>query len=220
MDHPALFKTQLKAILRASVGRDVKIIIPMVSDLPEVYFTKKILNEVKSELSKKRIRYNKDVQLGIMIEVPSAVILAHHLIEEVDFFSVGTNDLIQYTLAVDRNSEKVSRYFEPLNSAILYMLKRLIEITDEAGKEITVCGEVAGDPLYVPLLVGLGYRKLSVNPIGINLIKDIIHKISFKDTKELVDKAMNMKTAKDIRLLLEDYFSKMKKMCKIYLPAY
>ena len=154
------------------------------------------------------------------MEVPSAVILAHHLIEEVDFFSVGTNDLIQYTLAVDRNSEKVSKYFEPLNSAILYMLKRLVEITEKAGKDITLCGEVAGEPLYVPLLVGLGYRKLSVNPIAINLIKDIIHKLSFKDTKALVDKALNMKTAKDIRVLLEDYFSKMKKICEIYLPSY
>jgi len=220
MDHPDLFKTQLKAILRASVGGDVKIIIPMVSDLPEVYFTRKILNEVKRELSKKGIRYNKNVQLGIMMEVPSAVILAHHLIEEVDFFSVGTNDLIQYTLAVDRNSEKVSKYFEPLNSAILYMLKRLVKITEQAGKDITLCGEVAGEPLYVPLLVGLGYRKLSVNPIAINLIKDIIHKLSFKDTKALVDKALNMKTAKDIRVLLEDYFSKMKKIREIYLPSY
>ncbi|MBN1522553.1 MAG: phosphoenolpyruvate--protein phosphotransferase, partial [Candidatus Aureabacteria bacterium] len=216
IDHPDLFKVQLRAILRASVHGKLKIIIPMISDLSEVRITKKIFAEAKRELTKEGVAFDKKIELGIMIEVPSAVILAEHLIKEVDFFSVGTNDLIQYTLAVDRNSEKVSKYFEPLNPSILLMLKSLLSVARKAGKDITICGEVAGDPLYIPILVGLGYQKLSLNPTAINLVKDLIRGISFKDSERLAALALEKKTAMDVKKLLERFLSRFEKLYRIY----
>jgi phosphotransferase system enzyme I (PtsI) len=188
----------------------------MISDLSEVRITKRIFSEAKRELQKEKIPFDRTIGLGIMIEVPSAVILAEHLIREVDFFSVGTNDLIQYTLAVDRNSEKVSRYFEPLSPAILLMLKSLLSVVSRAGKDITICGEVAGDPVYVPLLVGLGYQKLSLNPLAINVVKDVIRNISYEETRKLAERALERRTALDVKTLLESYLSQYRKIYRFY----
>ncbi len=216
LDNPDLFKVQLRAILRASFYGDVRIIIPMISGLAEVRVTRKILNEVKNELEEKGIGYDKNIKLGVMVEIPSAVIVAEHLVQEVDFLSIGTNDLIQYTLAVDRNSEKVSKYFEPLHPAILYMLDKLVRVAQNADKDLTICGEVASDPLYIPLLVGLGYTKLSVNPLAINLVKDIVRSISYEESVVLARKALQKKTTENILKLLEDYFSSITKIYNIY----
>ncbi len=217
LDHPDLFKSQLRAILRASVYGNVKIIIPMVSDLSEVYLTKKYISEAKEELKKMGYEYSDNIPVGIMVEVPSAAILADEFIKEVDFFSIGTNDLIQYTLAVDRNSEKVAKYFEPLSPAILRMLDNLIKVSKKNGKEITICGEIAGDPMYVPLLIGFGYTKLSVNPSAINVIKDIVMHISYKSAKKLAEESLKMRTAEDVKKLLINYASEYNRVFRFYV---
>ncbi|MHB9154650.1 MAG: phosphoenolpyruvate--protein phosphotransferase [Endomicrobiales bacterium] len=210
IDHPHFFKTQIRAVLRAAVGADARIILPMISDLTEVRITKRIFAEAKRELAAKKVPFNDRVPVGIMVEVPSAVILASSLIQEVDFFSVGTNDLIQYTLAVDRNSEKAARYFEPLNPAVVYMMKRLVDVARAAGKDITVCGEVASDPLYIPLLVGLGYDKLSVSPLAVNMVKDIVRSIDAKEAEKLASVVLEKRTAREIRTLMEGYIRGLK----------
>ena len=218
LDNPHFFKIQLKAILRAATAGNVRIILPMISDLTEVRISKRILAEARRELQKKNIPFNSNVKLGIMIEVPSAVMLAEYLIEEVDFFSVGTNDLIQYTLAVDRNSEKAARFFEPLNPAIILMLRKLIDITNRAGKDITICGEIASEPLYLPILLGLGYTRLSVNSLAINMVKSILRATSFHDAQELVREVMKKRTGVEVREYMKAYFERHKGRMRSQAP--
>lgn len=215
IDNPQFFKVQLRAILRAAVGADVRLILPMISDITEVRISKKILAEAKRELIKKNIPFNNDVQLGVMVEVPSAVILAEHLIDEADFFSVGTNDLIQYTLAVDRASEKASRYFEPLNPAVLHMLKSLADVANRAGKDISVCGEVASDPYYIPILIGFGYQKLSVSPLALNMVKDIVRATRYDQARNIAREVMIKKTVPEIRAVMDGFFAQLKTQFKI-----
>lgn len=216
IDNPELFKVQLRAILRASAHGKIRIILPMISDLTEVEITRRIINEAMDELDRKGVPFDKSFELGIMVEVPSAVLLAESLIEEVDFFSVGTNDLIQYTLAVDRNSEKASKYFEPLNPAIIKMLKSLVDVAGAKGKDITICGEIASDPLYVPLLVGLGYTRLSLNPLSINMVKDIVRSVNYDDCSDLAAEILTMVKTEDIRARLNEYFRRFEDLYKIY----
>lgn len=190
-----LFKTQLRAILRASAHGNVKIMFPMISCMEEVDKSFSALEEAKKELFSKNIPFSKSIEIGIMIETPSAAILADKLAAKVDFFSIGTNDLIQYTLAVDRTSEKVAYLYQPTNPSILTLIKYVVDAARKHGIWVSVCGEMAGDPQYIALLMGLGISELSMSPVSINLIRKIIRNSRMYEAEELVEKALNCSTA-------------------------
>ena len=192
---PQLFKTQLRAILRASVHGNVKIMFPMISCMEEVDKAFCALEEAKKELHSQNIPFSKSMEIGIMIETPSAAILADKLAAKVDFFSIGTNDLVQYTMAADRTSEKVAYLYQPTNPSILTLLKYVVEAARKHGIWVSVCGEMAGDPQYTVLLMGLGISELSMSPISINIIRKIIRNSRMYETEEIAEKALNCSTA-------------------------
>ena len=196
-----VFKVQLRAILRASAFGRVKIMFPMISGVGEVREAKKILAEAKEELLKEGVAFDKSVQTGIMIEVPSATLIADILAKEVDFFSIGTNDLIQYSLAIDRVNEHVAYLYEPLHPAILRMIRNVVHAGHEAGIKVGMCGEMAGDPVYSIVLLGLGLDSLSMSAFSIPRVKKVLRNISSQDAQFVVTKALSLSTAREI----EDY---------------
>lgn len=200
------FKQQLRAIIRASVFNDnIKIMIPMISSIEEVRRVKEIYKECEEEIKHEGKPFKYNIPLGIMIEIPSAAILSNHLAKEVDFFSLGTNDLVQYTLAVDRNNQSVAEYYQPLNPAVLYLIHYTIVNANANNKPVSVCGEIARNPLYLRLLLGMGIRNFSVNPTYIPLVKSVIVNSSIADCKKLWNSVRNLKTAIEIeRKLKED----------------
>jgi phosphotransferase system enzyme I (PtsI) len=201
-----VFRTQLRAILRAAVHGTVRIMLPMVATVDEVIQAKRAIQEAAASLEKEGVPYNADLQIGALIEVPSAVIMADVIAGEVDFFSIGTNDLIQYTLAIDRNNKNVAHLFQPLDPAILRMLKRLAEVTRQNGIRMFICGEMAGYPIHTPLLLGLGLDELSMNPQSIPTIKQMIRSINVGETEALVDEALKLMSAEKVFALLRDTY--------------
>lgn len=193
-----LFKIQLKAIMRASHLKNVRILLPMITAIEEIEEAKFLLQEVKGELKKKRMKFDENVPLGVMIEVPAAAAITDLLVKEVDYLSIGTNDLIQYYLAVDRSNESVSYLYKPLHPSILRLLKFIIETAQRGGKDITVCGEMAADPLSALVLFGFGLRKFSMNPIFIPRIKKTLRSVEYKTVREVVQKAVTLKTSQEI----------------------
>lgn len=204
-----LFKIQLRAIFRASQHGDVKILFPMVTEVEEVHEIKLLLEEVKSELREKNISFNSDIPLGIMIEVPAAAAITDLLVQEVDYLSIGTNDLIQYYLAVDRSNELVSYLYKPFHPSVLRLIRHIIMTARSYGKEVTVCGEMAADPLSALVLLGFGLRKFSMNPIFIPRVKNTLRSVDCDSIKKIVDRAMQQKTAQEIEeYLLEKILSR------------
>ncbi len=203
-----LFQVQLRAILRASAFGKVSIMFPMVSSLDEVLQAKELLEECKKELDEKQINYDKAIRTGIMIEIPSAAIIADILAQEVDFFSIGTNDLCQYTLAVDRMNKEVAYLYQPLHPAILRLIRQTADAAHAAGKEIGICGEMAGEATNVIALIGLGVDELSMSPAVIPEIKTLIRQINYEDTKEIAKKIVTCRTAEEITLILKEEESK------------
>jgi phosphotransferase system enzyme I (PtsI) len=199
-----LFKTQLRAILRAAVLGDVRVMFPMISTIEELRQCRTLLNEVKEDLEDEGIPFNPDVPVGTMIEVPSAALLADVLAREVDFFSIGTNDLIQYTLAADRNNENVANLYNPADPAVLRLIKKVVEAAQKEEIEVNVCGEMSGEPLYAPLLVGLGLRQLSATPRKIPEIKRVIRQLSVPEAERLAESVLNMETARQVGNCLRD----------------
>jgi len=195
---PDIFKTQLRAILRASIHENVKIMYPMISNLDEVLKANTLLEECKVELKSKGIPFNENIDVGIMIEVPSAALTAHLIAPHVSFFSIGTNDLVQYTLAVDRVNERIAYLYEPTHPAILRLIKNTIDVGHEHGIWTGICGEMAGNPLLVPLLIGLGVDELSVSPSAIPLVKDVIRKLQYSQAEELAEMVMSSETGTDV----------------------
>jgi len=185
-----LFKAQLMGILRASAYGPLRIMIPMVSGLDEVRKAKMIIAECMEELDKKRVDYNKDIKIGIMVEIPSACMISDKLAREVDFFSIGTNDLIQYTLAIDRVNEYVSYLYQPLHPAVIRMIKRVVDNAHECRIQVALCGEMAGDPLYIPVLLGLDLDEISMNPYSIPRAKKMIRGLEHGYCKELLREIM------------------------------
>ncbi|HWR73972.1 MAG TPA: putative PEP-binding protein, partial [Nitrospirota bacterium] len=200
-----IFKTQLRGILRASVHGRIKILFPMISGLLELFEAKKILEEVKDELRQKQIAFNEKIQIGVMIEIPSAALVSDLLAKEVDFFSVGTNDLIQYTLAIDRANEHVAYMYEPLEPAVLRLLQKVSEAAQAQRIPLAMCGEMAGDPLYAAILIGMGYRYLSMNVGSIPWIKRVIRSIRMEDALELAALVMRQPTAALARRTAENF---------------
>jgi phosphotransferase system enzyme I (PtsI) len=204
LDRKDIFITQLKAILRASSYGNFKIMFPMISNVEEVRMAKNILEESKKELLNNKIDFNRDIQVGIMIEVPSAAITADILAREVDFFSIGTNDLCQYTLAVDRVNERTKELYDPYNPGVLRLIKYVIEQAHHHKIEVGLCGELASDPLATLLLVGMGLREFSMSAAAIPLIKNCILKCSYLHAKEICQKVMEMDNSKAIKTYLEE----------------
>lgn len=199
LENPEIFKTQLRALLRASIFGNVKIMFPMVSGIEEVRKAKKILFDVQEDLQKKGIRFNKKIEIGIMIEIPSAALTADILAREVNFFSLGTNDLIQYTIAVDRINEKVAYLYEPLHPSIIRLIKTVVDAAHTEGKWVGICGEMAGDPIFAIILIGLGLDELSMSAVAIPEVKKIIRNIRLSDAKEMVEEIFTKTTPREIR---------------------
>ncbi|WP_392536130.1 phosphoenolpyruvate--protein phosphotransferase [Nostoc sp. C117] len=199
---PELFKTQLRAILRASVGNQIKIMLPMIATLTEVRAAKVILGEVQAELNQAGIPFDAAMQVGIMVEVPSAVAIADRLAAEVDFFSIGTNDLSQYVMAGDRTNPRVANLVDALQPAVLRMVQQTVQAAHTAGISVGLCGELAADTLATPILLGLGLDELSVNPQSIPAIKQAIAKLSLGESEAIVASALQQDSAEHIRELI------------------
>jgi len=197
-----MFKIQLRAMLRASAYGKVKILLPMISGVSEIREVKAILNEVRQGLTAEGVPFDPKIEIGIMIEVPSAVTIADILAREVDFFSIGTNDLIQYALAIDRVNESVTHLYEPLHPAILRLIRQVVKAAHQAGIRVAMCGEMAGDPLYVPILIGLELDDLSMNVLSIFRVKKILRAYTFRECQELVESSNRLSTPEEIENLV------------------
>jgi phosphoenolpyruvate-protein phosphotransferase (PTS system enzyme I) len=200
-----LFKTQLRAILRAGCHGNARIMFPMISTIEELRQCKTLLNEVREDLEDAKIPFKSELPLGTMIEVPSAALLADIFAKEVDFFSIGTNDLVQYTLAADRNNENVAHLYNPADPAVLRLIRMVVEAGDRAKIEVNVCGEMSGEPLYVPLLIGLGLRQLSATPRKIPDIKRVIRQLSVPEAERVAEYALRLESARQVSNYLRDH---------------
>jgi phosphoenolpyruvate-protein phosphotransferase (PTS system enzyme I) len=202
-----LFKTQLRAIWRAGALGKVKILFPMISGVEEIREAKKLLEETRKELKDEGVPIASEMEIGVMIEVPAAAEIADKLAQEVDYFSIGTNDLIQYSLAIDRANERVTYLYEPLHPAVLRLIKKIVDAAHDAGIRVAMCGEMAGDPLYTLILLGLHLDELSMNHLAIPRIKRIIQESDLAEGNELLDRAMAFNTASEVRAYVQDYMS-------------
>ena len=198
LNRPDIFKVQLRALLRASAFGDIHIMYPMIASVEEVKQANAMLDECKAELTAEGKEFNKDIKVGIMIEVPAAAIISPILAKYVDFFSIGTNDLCQYTLAVDRMNEAIGSLYQPLHPGVLRLIKHVIDASHEQGKFTGMCGELAGDPVATMILLGLGLDEFSMTASSIPLIKNILRSVSKAECEEVANKALTMDTAEEI----------------------
>ncbi|MBN1932570.1 MAG: phosphoenolpyruvate--protein phosphotransferase [Desulfobacterales bacterium] len=206
LKNPDVFKTQLRAILRATAFGNVRILFPMISTCEEVREARRILDEAADSLEKEGVVFKRNIEVGIMIEVPSAVIMADVLAQYVDFFSIGTNDLIQYSLAIDRDNKDVAHLYHPLNPAILRMVKHVADVAREKGIKVYMCGEMAGDPIHIPILLGLEMVELSMNPQAIPAVKSMIRALKVEDARRLMKDILKQTDVKDVLKLLQDNY--------------
>ena len=206
LENEKVFLTQLKAILRASAFGNIKLLIPMISCVEEIVQVKKVINKAIAQLEHDNKIYNSNIPIGAMIEVPSAVMIAEHLADHVDFFSIGTNDLIQYSMAIDRQNRKVAHLYQALNPSVLKMIKMIYEAAKKKNIELIMCGEMAGDPMNIPVLVGIGLTNFSMNSASIPIVKKMIRDLDTKKAKKSVKKIMMLNTTKDIsQFILNEY---------------
>lgn len=196
--YPDQFRAQLRAILRASTLANVKIMYPMISNAGEVMRANELLEQAKQELAAAGVPFHKDIEVGVMIEIPGAALTADVIAEHVKFFSIGTNDLIQYTLAVDRVNERVAYLYEPTHPAVLKLIQHTIDAGHRHGIWVGVCGEMGADPLMTPLLLGMGIDELSVAPLAVPLVKDVVRSMKYSRAKELAAVALSCKTAVEV----------------------
>ncbi len=208
LSHPDLFMTQLRAALRASAHGPVKIMFPMISSVGEVKDAKQVLEAARQELRFKRVPFDDNVPVGIMIETPAAATVAETLAAEVDFFSIGSNDLIQYTLAVDRGNDRVAYLYDQYHPAVLHLISQTVQAARRHRVNVGLCGEMAGDPLAVLILIGLGLDELSTSPLMLPEIKSIIRSITYSYARKLAARAMKMKSGPEVRRYLEQILRK------------
>ena len=208
LDRKEIFVTQLRALYRASIHGKLKIMFPMISSLEELLQAKEVCEEVKEQLKSEGIDYSDDVEIGMMIEVPSAAIISDVLAKHVDFFSIGTNDLIQYTCAVDRMNQKISYLYNPFNPAVLRLIKIVIDNAHKENKLVGMCGEVAGDQLMIPILIGFGLDEFSMSPISILPARKLINSLSFEDMKKLSEEILSLENTEEIKAYVEEIFNK------------
>ena len=203
-----IFKIQLRAIWRASALGKTKILFPMISSVDEIRAAKKLLEEARRELVDEGVKLPDEIEIGAMIEVPSAVVIADKIAREVDFFSIGTNDLIQYSLAIDRANERLTYMYEPLHPAVLRQIKTVVDAAHKAGITVSMCGEMAGDPICVLILLGMDLDDLSMNHLAIPRIKKIIRESTLKESKTILKKALSFNTASEVRSYVQNYMAK------------
>lgn len=205
LDNVDLFKVQLRAILRASSYGNVAIMIPMISSIEELRKSKEIIEEVKQELKEKNIKFNENIEVGIMVEIPSSAVMADEFAKECDFFSIGTNDLIQYTIAVERGNEKLANLYSHFNPAVIRLIKSAIDGAHKNGILCGMCGEAAGDVKFIPLLVGLGLDEFSMNANKILKARKLITDLSFEECKELTNKVLEFDSTEDVKRILDNF---------------
>jgi len=206
LKRPDIFQTQLRAILRAAAYGNVKIMFPMISSVDETVEAIAHLDQAAASLKKEKLEYNRDIDVGIMIEVPSTVLIADLLADMVDFFSIGTNDLVQYSLAIDRGNRKVAHLFQTLHPAIIRMIQQVIQVSREKGVEVVMCGEMAGAPINMPILLGLGLRNLSMNPPSIPIIKNTLRALDVKNSETFIREVLQQSSSSDISGLIQQKF--------------
>lgn len=207
LDRPQILKTQLRAVLRASHYGNIKIMYPMISGVSEIKKANAVLEEAKQELRAEGIPFDNHIEVGIMVEIPSAAVAADLLAEHVDFFSIGTNDLIQYTIAVDRMNEHISYLYEPLHPAVLRLIKNVIDASHKAGKWTGMCGEMAGDVNATAILLGLGLDEFSMSASSIPQVKKVIRSLNYEEAQKLAEKALKMEDPTAIRAMVEQSLS-------------
>lgn len=205
LDNVDLFKVQLRAILRASSYGNVSIMFPMISSVDELRKSKEIIEEVKKELNSKNIKFNENIEVGIMIEIPSSAIMADELAKECDFFSIGTNDLIQYTIAVERGNEKLTNLYSHYNPAVIRLIKSAIDGAHKNGILCGMCGEAAGDVNFIPLLVGLGLDEFSMNANKILSVRKLITGLNFEECKKLANNVLHLASTEEVKDELENF---------------
>jgi phosphotransferase system enzyme I (PtsI) len=206
---PDVFLTQLRAILRAASFGNVRILFPMISAYFEICEAKKLLDQAAESLEKEGLPYNREIEIGIMIEVPSAVVLADFLADKADFFSIGTNDLIQYALAIDRQNPNVAHLYQPLDPAVIRLVKQVADVAQNKGIEVFMCGEMAAVAHHIPLLLGLGLDELSMNPQSIPQIKRAIRSLSLSDARAFMQEVLKKKTARGVFGVLKEAYGDM-----------
>ena len=199
LDRKDIFKTQLRALYRSSVHGKLRIMFPMISSLEELLSAKEVIKEVLTEMDANGEAYSKDVEVGMMIEIPSAAVISDILAKHVDFFSIGTNDLIQYTCAVDRMNQKISHLYNQFNPAVLRLINMVIDNAHKEGKWVGMCGESAGDPLMIPILLGMGLDEFSMSPISILPARKFITSVNYEDMKKLAKEVLAMGSAEEIK---------------------
>ncbi len=199
LDNIPLFKVQLRAILRASIYGNLAIMLPMISSIKELRAAKKIIQEVKEELEIKQISFNEKIEIGIMIEIPSAALMSETLAKECNFFSIGTNDLTQYTLAVERGNEKVANLYSHFHPAVIRLIKATIDSAHKNHILCGMCGEAAGDPLFIPLLVGLGLDEFSMNANKILPARKLIRKLDLQECQRLAKEILRLDSSEEIK---------------------
>lgn len=207
LDRVDIFKTQLRALYRASVHGKLRIMFPMISSLEELLKAKEVISEVLSELDSEGIKYSHEVEVGMMIEIPSAAVISDILAKHVDFFSIGTNDLIQYTCAVDRMNQKISYLYNQFNPAVLRLIKMVIDNAHKEGKWVGMCGESAGDKRMIPILLGMGLDEFSMSPISILSARKFITSVNYSDMKKFADEVLTMGTAEEIKAYVDKTFN-------------
>jgi len=206
LQKPDVFKTQLRAILRAAAFGNTRIMFPMISSYEEIVAAIRLLDEAAESLYRENIAFNRDIDVGIMVEVPSAVIMADVLAGAVDFFSIGTNDLIQYAMAIDRGNPLVAHLYHALHPANIRMIKHVADVAREKGIKVFMCGEMAGDPAYVPILLGLGMDELSMNPQSIPVVKSLIRSLSVAEAKTFITEVLKQPTVADVERLVRNTY--------------
>ena len=204
LDRKDIFKTQLRALYRASMHGKLRIMFPMISSLEELLSAKEVIKEVLAEMDSNGEAYSKDVEVGMMIEIPSAAIISDILAKHVDFFSIGTNDLIQYTCAVDRMNQKISHLYNQFNPAVLRLINMVIDNAHKEGKWVGMCGESAGDPLMIPILLGMGLDEFSMSPISILPARKFITSVNYEDMKKLAKEVLAMGSAEEIKAYIQN----------------
>ena len=206
LEMSGLFKVQLRAILRSAAKYNVRILFPMISSIEELRRAKELLAESKAELYKEGLEHNPNIEVGIMVEVPSAVWLAPRLAREVDFFSVGTNDLIQYLLAADRNNPKVAHLYEAFHPAVISAISEVVNVARAADKEVDICGEMASDPLATLLLVGMGLDELSLSPLFIPVVRKLVREVDYQTARSIARETLQMASVQEVKgYLIERY---------------
>jgi phosphoenolpyruvate-protein phosphotransferase (PTS system enzyme I) len=208
LKNPALFRTQLKAILRASEAGNISVMFPLVSTLLELKHAKMLLSEAREDLEEEGVEFDRGIKVGMMVEVPSAVMMLDRFVEEVDFFSIGTNDLIQYVLAVDRSNKDVASLYTAGDPSILRMIKMAIDTATKHDVPISMCGQMCGNSLYTMLLLGMGLRSLSVTPAAIPEIKQVCRRVTLSDCRRVASRALELEAARDVKTYLKEELSK------------